>query len=433
MIARSTLPGIAPARDNLRRLVLLRYVLAAAAVCGIVAAYLWHPPLASVTPVVWVIAILLAINVMTQLRLPRNNPATTVGNTELFVQLLADVALWSVLLAWSGAPHSPLGSMYLLPVVIAAVTLPRWQTWCIALLSVACYSYLYYRYAHALDHDPADIGEGLDLHVLGMWVTFVFSAILIAFFLERMASAVRERDRLLATMREEELRNERIVALGTMAVGAAHELGTPLTTMAVIAGELQAECARQPDMLTDVQTLRTQIDACKRIISDLLRSAGLARAEAAGQSRIDEYLDDLIVKWQQMRPAVACSYTRRGVTPVPAVVAEQTVSQAIVNLLNNAADASPHNVQVYGEWNADNLRLEIRDRGSGLTREARLRAGEPFFSTKPPGQGIGIGLFLANATIERYGGKVAIFDREGGGACTLVELPLTRLMADIAV
>lgn len=430
MIARSALPGLAPARDNLRRLVLLRYVLAAAAVCGIVAAYVWRPPLASVTPVVWVIAILLAINVMTQLRL-RNT--AIVGSTELFVQLLADVALWSVLLAWSGAPHSPLGSMYLLPVVIAAVTLPRWQTWCIALLSVACYSYLYYRYAHGLDHDPAAIGEGLDLHVLGMWVTFVFSAILIAFFLERMASAVRERDRLLATMREEELRNERIVALGTMAVGAAHELGTPLTTMAVIAGELQVECARQPEMLADVQTLRTQIDACKRIISDLLRSAGLARAEAAGQLRIDEYLDELIVKWQQMRPAVECSYARRGVTPVPAVVAEQTVSQAIVNLLNNAADASPHNVQIDGEWSADNLRLEIRDRGSGLTREARLRAGEPFFSTKPPGQGIGIGLFLANATIERYGGKVGIFDREGGGVCTLVELPLTRLMAEVAI
>jgi two-component system sensor histidine kinase RegB len=426
MINRSVLVGIAPARNNLQRLILLRYVLAAAAVCGIFAVHVWRPPLASVTPVVWVIVILIGLNVATQVRL-RNKAAVT--NGELFAQLLADVALWSVLLAWSGAPHSPLGSMYLLPVVIAAVTLPRWQTWCIALLSVACYSYLYYRYSHGLEHDAA-LGDGLDLHVLGMWATFVFSALLIAFFLERMAAAVRERDRLLATMREEELRNERIVALGTMAVGAAHELGTPLTTMAVITGELQADCAGRPAMLADVRTLRTQIDACKRIISDLLLSAGHARAEAAGRLRIDAYLDELIVKWQQMRPAIECSYARRGVSPVPAVVAEQTVSQAIMNLLNNAADASPNNVQVEGEWSEDNLRLEIRDRGSGLTREARLRAGEPFFSTKPPGQGIGIGLFLANATIERYGGKVAIFDREGGGVCTLVELPLARLLAD---
>jgi two-component system, sensor histidine kinase RegB len=425
---RSDVGGTAPARNNLQRLILLRYVLAATAACGIVAVYVWRPPLVGVAPVIWIIAILVAINMITQWRLRKRS---AVGNAELFVQLLADLALWSVLLAWSGAPHSPLGSMYLLPVVIAAVTLPRWQTWCIALLSVACYSYLYYRYAHGLDHDPA-FAEGLDLHVLGMWATFVFSALLIAFFLERMATAVRERDRLLATMREEELRNERIVALGTMAVGAAHELGTPLTTMAVVAGELQAECKHQPEMLADVQTLRAQIDVCKRIISDLLLSAGHARAEAAGSLRIDQYLDELIVKWQQMRPAVECSYARRGVSPVPAVLAEQTVSQAIMNLLNNAADASPHNVQIDGEWSEDNLRLEIRDRGGGLTREAKLRMGEPFFSTKPPGQGIGIGLFLANATIERYGGKVGIFDREGGGACTLVELPLARLLGGAA-
>jgi two-component system sensor histidine kinase RegB len=199
--------------------------------------------------------------------------------------------------------------------------------------------------------------------------------------------------------------------------------------MAVIARDLELECVAQPSLFADVRTLRAQIDECKRIISELLRSAGHARAEAAARLSIDAYLDDLIVKWQQMRPTVACSYARRGVSPIPSVVAEQTVSQAIVNLLNNAADASPGSVQVEGEWSEDNLRLEIRDRGSGLTREAKIRAGEAFFSTKPPGQGIGIGLFLANATIERYGGKVGIFDRAGGGACTLVELPLGRLNA----
>jgi len=418
--------GVHPTRNNLQRLILLRYVLVLAAAGGLAGAYAVGLPLASTAPVMWVIATLLVINGVTQWRLRRAAP---VGNGEMFFQLVADVALWSVLLAWSGAPHSPLGSMYLLPVVIAAVTLPRRQAWCIAALTVACYSYLYYRYAQT-PHGDSALVEGLDLHVLGMWVTFVFSALLIAFFLERMTTAVRERDRLLAAKREDELRNERIVALGTMAVGAAHELGTPLTTMAVIARDLELECERQPSLLADVRTLRTQVDECKRIISELLRSAGHERAEAAGRLSIDAYLDDLIVKWRQLRPAVAGSYARRGVSPVPSVVAEQTVSQAIVNLLNNAADASPDNVQVDGEWSEDSLRLEILDRGGGLTREAKVRAGEPFFSTKPPGQGIGIGLFLANATIERYGGKVGIFDRAGGGACTLVELPLGRLLAD---
>lgn len=125
-----------------------------------------------------------------------------------------------------------------------------------------------------------------------MWATFVFSALLIAFFLERMASAIRERDRLLAVKREEGLRNERIVALGTMAVGAAHELGTPLTTTSVIVSDLQDECADRADLRADIQTLHTQIGQCKRIIAELLVSAGQARAEGGSLQRLDEYLDE---------------------------------------------------------------------------------------------------------------------------------------------
>jgi two-component system sensor histidine kinase RegB len=413
---------LAPARNNLQRLVLLRYVLVIATGLGLGAAHYWGTPLGPIGPVVWVGATLLLLNVATQLRLRSN---ASIGDVELFLQLLADVGWLSILLAWSGAPHSPLGSLFLLPVVIAAVTLERRMTWCIGLLSIACYTYLYYRYSVAgqeLGHS-----ETFDIHVLGMWATFVFSALLIAFFLQRMASAIRDRDRLLAAKREEALRDEHIVALGTMAVGAAHELGTPLTTMAVIAGDLQQECSERPELVADIVTLRSQITHCKKIITELLASAGHARAEAGGYLPLDEYLDEIMAKWQLVRPSVVFAYERRGMAPTPAVIAEQTVGQAIMNLLNNAADASPDHVEVEGEWSEESLRLEIRDRGPGLTRAAKARAGEPFFSTKPPGEGIGIGLFLANATVERFGGKVGIFNREGGGVCTLVEIPLRQL------
>ena len=96
------------------------------------------------------------------------------------------------------------------------------------------------------------------------------------------------------------------------------------------------------------------------------------------------------------------------------------------NLLNNAADASPHCVEIFGRWQNDELQLEIRDRGPGLAPEVQQRAGQPFFTTK--GHGFGIGLFLANATIERFGGKVVLLNREGGGAITQVSLPLTKLL-----
>jgi len=368
---------------------------------------------------------LLVLNIATLLRLRSDLP---VGDMEVLVHLMIDVVLWTILMALCGGPTNPLVSLYLLPLVIAAVTLPRALIWSVTLLTIGCYTYLC-RQLFPPGHPMH--GVSFETHLLGMWATFVFSALLIAFFLERMANAIRERDRLLAQAREEGLRNERIVALGTMAAGAAHELGTPLTTIAVITKELENSCAKRPTLVADLRALRTQVDHCKQIISGLLASAGQARAEGGERQPLDKFLDEIVAKWQMVRPAVACAYVRRGVTPIPAIVAEQTVSQAIMNLLNNAADASPDHVEVDGEWNEERLRLEIRDRGPGLSRSVELRAGEPFFSTKPPGQGIGIGLFLANATVERLGGKVGIFNREGGGACTLVEIPLGPLRAEM--
>ena len=124
-----------------------------------------------------------------------------------------------------------------------------------------------------------------------------------------------------------------------------------------------------------------------------------------------------------MRPAVSVECRWSDATPAPSIIVEQTLSQAVINLFNNAADASPSTVEILGRSEADQVVIEIKDRGPGLSAEVARRAGEAFFSTKSP-VGLGIGLFLANATIERFGGKVRIFNREGGGACTQIALPI---------
>lgn len=95
-------------------------------------------------------------------------------------------------------------------------------------------------------------------------------------------------------------------------------------------------------------------------------------------------------------------------------------------MLNNAADVSPAGIELEGSWTETQLTIEIRDRGPGLSEEVAQRAGQAFFTTKGP-RGLGIGLFLANASIERYGGEVNLFNRKGGGACVRVNLPLHAL------
>jgi two-component system sensor histidine kinase RegB len=127
-----------------------------------------------------------------------------------------------------------------------------------------------------------------------------------------------------------------------------------------------------------------------------------------------------------MRPGVTATAAWHGPCPAPHITADLTLGQALLNLLNNAADASPDRVEIEGYWDEAEIRLRILDRGPGLSPEAERCAGQPFFTTK--GHGTGIGLFLSNATIERLGGRVTLLNREGGGAVTEVRLPLTKLL-----
>lgn len=418
-------PMTAPSGSNLRRILVLRgFVIGGLLLAGVLAIRLLELPL-PLQPLLSVIGLLTLVNLLTWWRLRQPWP---VADGELFAQLLVDVFAITVLLYYAGGSTNPLVSYYLLPLVIAAITLPAVYTWSMAAFTAACYTLLMFNYYPLMPRN-GDFSTAIYLHLTGMWLTFVLSAFLIAFFVVRMANAVKERDRALAAAREETLRNERIVALGTLAAGAAHELGTPLATMAVVTTELQQEYAGEPALVEDLRLLRQQVDSCKQILSNMLAAAGQGRAEDAAAQPLNEYFADLLEKWQLVRPGVAVKAEWQGAPPAPRIVADQTLTQALLNLLNNAADASPESVEILGCWQSSEMQLEIRDCGPGLAPDIQQRAGQPFFTTK--GHGFGIGLFLANATIERFGGKVVLLNRDGGGAVTRVSLPLAKLQINL--
>jgi two-component system, sensor histidine kinase RegB len=180
-------------------------------------------------------------------------------------------------------------------------------------------------------------------------------------------------------------------------------------------------------MRHDLQLLRTQVDNCKRIVTSLTTSAGLARAGELSRQSVEEFLASVREKWALTRPQVPLDLRCGGIGDSPTIVGEETVRQTLINILNNAADASPRWVEIEGMWNQTELIIEVRDQGPGITEELAEKAGRSFFSTKAAGRGIG--LFLANATIEQLGGSVALFNREGGGGCTRVTIPLASLVA----
>ena len=368
-----------------------------------------------------VTVMLAVLNLATWVRLRRKWPVSSI---EFFAQLLVDVFALSALLYFSGGSTNPFISLYLLPLTIAAAALPWAYTWVMAAVTISCYTLMLFYYL-PLPHDHEEHNSEFNLHVSGMWLAFVLSTMLIAWFVVKMGISIRERDKDLALAREQALRNEQIIALGTLAAGAAHELGTPLATMAVVTGELQDEYKENREFQDNIRILRDQITQCKHTLTQLLADAGQARAEEGSGQAVDSFLRQVLDKWQLMRPSVQFTYRGSGVEPAPQILNTQLLSQSILNLLNNAADASLKHIEIEVSWNYQELHLQILDYGDGLTGEAVQRAGQPFFTSKASGQGFGIGLFLANANIERFGGRVRLTNRVGG-ACTQVTLPLIR-------
>ena len=371
-----------------------------------------------VAPLAGVLTGMLVISLTTLWRL---RCAWPVQDRELFGQLLLDVASLTALFYFSGGSANPFVVLYLLPLAIAAAALPAPYVWGMAGVTTVCYTALlawHVPLPHGAQAHDADFG----MHVLGMWLGFVLSATLIAWFAVKMATTVRDRDRTLAALRENALRHERVLALGTLATGAAHELGTPLSTMAVLVKDIAPE---QGISAGKLGILRTQIARCKEILASLSAAAGQVRAESGQSLALDVWLRELTERWLALRPGVSANQRLEGTQPPPRVVAELTLAQAITNILNNAADASPESVEIDARWNADELVLEIADRGVGLAPEVQASAGAPFLTTKS--DGLGLGLFLAYTTFSRFGGDVRLMQREGGGVLCRLTLPLAAL------
>lgn len=412
----STILSSLPGHNQLRRLVNLRSVAVASQLLALAATWKILELELDWQPMLLAIAVLAIINLLTWLRLRNSKP---VSSPELFAQLCVDVLALSILLYFGGGSTNPFVSLYLLPLVIAAATLPGRYTWSMAAITAACYSVLMFYYIPLPHNHQQDSDSAFNAHVMGMWLGFVISAVVVAYFVVKMAQAVRDRDETLVRVREEILRNERIVALGTQAAGAAHELGTPLSTMAVVIGELQHDTEAQSKWGEELSILNDQVRGCKRILDKILINAkdgGAVTLQSA-----DRLMAEVLDEWQLLRPAAQYDYHHSDTKIAPLISVDTTLRAALMNLLNNAADAAPETVEIRAGWDDGRFTLEIHDRGKGLSKEAELKAGSAFFTTKTGGRGLG--LFLANATIERLGGSVRLFNRESGGATIELTLP----------
>lgn len=340
------------------------------------------------------------------------------SNAEAFAHLAVDVGALAWLLAWSGGAANPFTSLFLLPIVFAALALPLRWTWAVAALCALGYL-LAAVFGQPLPHRHG-AGDGFDLHLAGMAVNFLVSVAALLYFLTAMLAALRRREHELSLLRERFARNEGIVALATHAASVAHELNTPLGTMTLMLDDL-IDDGHGEALDAEHRTLRELVDVCRDRVRELAVPAGEGSGEASSRVQIDR----VVARWQLVRPTVALVRlgTLDGGTPVDAAI-----GHLLLALLNNAADAGEAvgiaRVDLRLDRQGDWLHGEIRDYGAGFGDAQPFLPSRGFGSSKP--HGLGVGLALSHATVERMAGELSVHRSDGPGVCVRFRLPLAR-------
>ena len=411
---------LSASRQNLWRLTLIRLLVLVAQSAALGFAYL-----SDLLPLPWLalagtLGISLAICLLTALRLRGPWPVTEL---EYAVQLACDLLIHSVLLFFSGGSTNPFVSYYLVPLTIAAATLPWVYSMLLSGLALTCYSALlvWYHPLHLIgNHQEATL---ISLHLFGMWLNFALSAAFITFFVVKMAATLRLQDQLRSQRQEESLRDQQLLAVATQAAGAAHELGTPLATISVLLKELRREHRNEPALQDDLALLQEQVILCKDTLQQLVRAAEADRRQSVVEQTAIEWLETSLNRWHLMRPEASYRYRLVGLGAPPKLMPPADLTQALLNLLNNAADACPDKLDIQLDWNHQWLVLDIRDRGAGVPLAIAEQLGKPFITTKGKGRGFGLGLFLTQASVTRAGGTVKLYNLEEGGTLTEMKLP----------
>jgi len=329
--------------------------------------------------------------------------------------LVLDTVLLTGLLALSGGPHNPFTALYVVHVALAAVAVTARGTAGIAALSAASYGLLFYWHVPQPLWQSGGGGHGhtgthVEAHLVGMWLALAVVAAVIAFFIARLTQQLAEARAVAA-------RNERLASLTTLAAGTAHELGSPLGTIAVAAREIERDS--QGTLRDDARLIRDEVTRCREILDRMSGSASGAD-DTSRALRVEDVIDDL-------RAALGDAGSRLQAR-LPASTAvlfapPRAIHQALLALVRNALDVSNEPVELVVTPSDAQIAFTVSDRGAGMSREVLARAEEPFFTTKEPGQGTGLGLYFVRLIAERLGGSLRLRSAEGHGTDATLSLP----------
>ncbi|MCW5962396.1 MAG: HAMP domain-containing histidine kinase [Bryobacterales bacterium] len=352
------------------------------------------------------------------------------------VVCVLDVLAFSCILAATGGASNPFSICYLVLITLSAVLLHQAWTWCLGGLAAVCYGALFWLPGTApvgsagIDHAAMDhaamkhaVEGGYQQHLTEMWVAFLVAAGIITFFIARVSHILSQRQKEVLRLQRELASHERLASIAALAAGAAHEINTPLGTIAVAAREMErVAVSSHPDVAEDARLIRAEVDRCRRIVERMSLRGGELAGEALRTVQLETLIQCALDELPDAdRPRVRVTIHHPDVVlRLPLIAAAKSLGA----LLQNAVQAAGAREDVTLTASVSNGRLEfhVQNQGPGLDAAALQRIGEPFYSTKAAAEGMGLGAYLARLFAMRMGGNLEYFSSPGQGVTALLTL-----------
>ncbi len=424
---------------RLRTLVRLRWlaVIGQSAAVLIVALYLGYPmPLG---PCFALIALSAWLNIFLSIRW---HGSLRLSSRMAGLLLAYDTVQLAGLLYLTGGLQNPFAFLFLVPVTVSATSLPLRSTLALGTLSFGCATALAF-YHLPLPWPP---GVPLDIHpnyLAGLWVAIVCGTVFSAIYARRIAEEARQMSAALGATELVLAREQRLSALDGLAAAAAHELGTPLATIALVAKELKREMPPVSPHSEDIDLLISQTARCREILARL-SNRDQAADEMFGQVKLSSMIEDLVapLRGSDVEIRIHCKAEARvAVSPEPVFQRNPAIAYGLGNILENAIDFAKSQVTVDASWNKSHVHLVVSDDGPGFDQQIFDRLGDPYVTTRPgytesreadgTHEGMGLGLFIAKTLLERSGATVTLANQRPPSEGARITLNWPRTVVDI--
>ena len=415
-----TLQGLVTARWVLLALMAATAVLMATRPALVAPVLGWVPTTSTISGFVVTLGVWAGVNLATGRYIAGAARATP---TLAGLHLLIDTAALTILLGLTGGATNPFTTLYFVPITLATQVSPRW-TWTVAGVSMAGFASLFL--LGPLPQGPPGHEHHFAGHLQGMWMSFGLSGLLITYFVHSIALRLSKQRAELVRLREEALEDRHLASLGSLAAGAAHELGTPLGTIQVLVGELPH--MDQAERGEAVESIKTELARCKTIVQRM--STPDARISNLGAGQAPWSLQSLADEARQGVDASVEVSLDASADEVRSDQPREALAQIVRELLSNAVDACRKKESAAGvrlQLSARDGRaiVAVIDDGVGMDPALRAAAFDPFLSTKPEGEGMGLGLYIARAQLRQLGGSISVSSRPNAGTQVVVEFPLS--------